>query len=116
MEQRKHQVLDVSPNRRGKGKKSTLRHVGDDATRLEIWIHPSHPRSCQGHESGRDSEQDNGLGSLSPSDVSTAGASGLMSVECSGMTLDLFCFPVANFSSVLAFPCGSSAWVRLRSW
>ncbi|NWR09263.1 EST1A protein, partial [Paradoxornis webbianus] len=69
MEQRKHPVLDVSPNRRGKGKKSTLRQVGDDATRLEIWIHPSHPRSCQGHESGRDSEQDNGLGNLSPSDL-----------------------------------------------
>ncbi|NXI33225.1 EST1A protein, partial [Sterrhoptilus dennistouni] len=69
MEQRKHQVLDVSPSRRGKGKKSTLRQVGDDATRLEIWIHPSHPRSCHGHESGRDSEQDNGLGNLSPSDL-----------------------------------------------
>ncbi|NXY49376.1 EST1A protein, partial [Ceuthmochares aereus] len=70
MEQRKHQALDLSPSRRGKGKKSTLRQVGDDATRLEIWIHPSHPRSSQGHESGRDSEQDNGLGNLSPSDVS----------------------------------------------
>uniref|UniRef100_A0A8C6N8M7 Nonsense-mediated mRNA decay factor n=1 Tax=Melopsittacus undulatus TaxID=13146 RepID=A0A8C6N8M7_MELUD len=69
MEQRKHQVLDVSPNRRGKGKKSTLRQVGDDATRLEIWIHPSHPRCSQGNESGRDSEQDNGLGNLSPSDL-----------------------------------------------
>ncbi|KFZ51980.1 Telomerase-binding protein EST1A, partial [Antrostomus carolinensis] len=75
MEQRKHQVLDLSPSRRGKGKKSTLRQVGDDAMRLEIWIHPSHPRSSQGHESGRDSEQDNGLGNLSPSDVSTAGGS-----------------------------------------
>ncbi|KAM6239188.1 telomerase-binding protein EST1A isoform 1-T1 [Spheniscus humboldti] len=69
MEQRKHQVLDLSPSRRGKGKKSTLRQVGDDTTRLEIWIHPSHPRSSQGHESGRDSEQDNGLGNLSPSDL-----------------------------------------------
>ncbi|NXN96868.1 EST1A protein, partial [Rhinopomastus cyanomelas] len=69
MEQRKHQVLDLSPSRRGKGKKSTLRQVGDDATRLEIWIHPSHPRSSQAHESGRDSEQDNGLGNLSPSDL-----------------------------------------------
>lgn len=73
MEHKKHQVLELSPSRRGKGKKSTLRQVGDDATRLEIWIHPSHPRSSQGHESGRDSEQDNGLGNLSPSDVSTAG-------------------------------------------
>ncbi|NXG66512.1 EST1A protein, partial [Hemiprocne comata] len=69
MEQRKHQVLDLSPSCRVKGKKSTLRQVGDDATRLEIWIHPSHPRSSQGHESGRDSEQDNGLGNLSPSDL-----------------------------------------------
>ncbi|NXU50006.1 EST1A protein, partial [Turnix velox] len=69
MEQRKHQVLDLSPSRRGKGKKSTLKQVGDDATRLEIWIHPSHPRSSQGQESGRDSEQDNGLGNLSPSDL-----------------------------------------------
>ncbi|NXN12410.1 EST1A protein, partial [Indicator maculatus] len=69
LEQRKHQVLDLSPSRRGKGKKSTLRQVGDDATRLEIWIHPSHPRSSQGHESGRDSEQDNSLGNLSPSDL-----------------------------------------------
>ncbi|XP_040388952.1 telomerase-binding protein EST1A isoform X6 [Cygnus olor] len=69
MEHKKHQVLELSPSRRGKGKKSTLRQVGDDATRLEIWIHPSHPRSSQGHESGRDSEQDNGLGNLSPSDL-----------------------------------------------
>lgn len=69
MEQKKHQVLELSPSHRGKGKKSTLRQVGDDATRLEIWIHPSHPRSSQGHESGRDSEQDNGLGNLSPSDL-----------------------------------------------
>ncbi|XP_068512271.1 telomerase-binding protein EST1A isoform X3 [Anas acuta] len=69
MEQKKHQVLELSPSRRGKGKKPTLRQVGDDATRLEIWIHPSHPRSSQGHESGRDSEQDNGLGNLSPSDL-----------------------------------------------
>uniref|UniRef100_A0A8C2TGW5 Telomerase-binding protein EST1A n=1 Tax=Coturnix japonica TaxID=93934 RepID=A0A8C2TGW5_COTJA len=69
MEQKKHQVLELSPSHRGKGKKSTMRQVGDDATRLEIWIHPSHPRSSQGHESGRDSEQDNGLGNLSPSDL-----------------------------------------------
>ncbi|NXA54111.1 EST1A protein, partial [Nothocercus julius] len=69
LEQKKHQVLELSPSCRGKGKKSTFRQVGDDATRLEIWIHPSHPRSSQGHESGRDSEQDNGLGNLSPSDL-----------------------------------------------
>ncbi|XP_066490877.1 telomerase-binding protein EST1A isoform X2 [Tiliqua scincoides] len=58
-----------NPSRQGKGKKSTFRPAGDDATRLELWIHPSHPRSSQGHESSRDSEQDNGLGSLSPSDL-----------------------------------------------
>ncbi|XP_048374838.1 telomerase-binding protein EST1A isoform X3 [Sphaerodactylus townsendi] len=59
-----------SPSRRGKGKNAAFRPVGDDATRLELWIHPSHPRSSQSHESGRDSEQDNGLGSLSPTDLS----------------------------------------------
>uniref|UniRef100_A0A7M4G1I0 Telomerase-binding protein EST1A n=1 Tax=Crocodylus porosus TaxID=8502 RepID=A0A7M4G1I0_CROPO len=69
MEQKKHQVLELSPSQRGKSKRSMFRQVGDDATRLEIWIHPSHPRSSQGHESGRDSEQDNGLGNLSPSDL-----------------------------------------------
>ncbi|XP_054857760.1 telomerase-binding protein EST1A isoform X2 [Eublepharis macularius] len=58
-----------SPSWRGKGKNAAFRPVGDDATRLELWIHPSHTRSSQGHESGRDSEQDNGLGSLSPSDL-----------------------------------------------
>ncbi|XP_042298436.1 telomerase-binding protein EST1A [Sceloporus undulatus] len=52
------------------GKKtSSFRPSVDDTTRLELWIHPSHPRSGQGHESGRDSEQDNGLGNLSPSDL-----------------------------------------------
>ncbi|XP_061460816.1 telomerase-binding protein EST1A isoform X3 [Rhineura floridana] len=58
-----------SPGQRCKGKKSAFRPSGDDATRLELWIHPSHPRSSQGHESGRDSEQDSGLGGLSPSDL-----------------------------------------------
>ncbi|XP_072834809.2 telomerase-binding protein EST1A isoform X1 [Pogona vitticeps] len=51
------------------GKKSAFRPSGDDATRLELWLHPSHPPSGQGHESGRDSEQDGGLGGLSPSDL-----------------------------------------------
>ncbi|XP_067422065.1 telomerase-binding protein EST1A isoform X2 [Emydura macquarii macquarii] len=64
MEQKLHQVLELSPSRWGKGKKSTSRQVGEDATRLEIWIHPSHP-----HDSGRDSEQDSSLGNLSPSDL-----------------------------------------------
>uniref|UniRef100_A0A8D0GSQ5 Telomerase-binding protein EST1A n=1 Tax=Sphenodon punctatus TaxID=8508 RepID=A0A8D0GSQ5_SPHPU len=67
LEQKKMQALEASPSQRGKGKKSTFRHVGDDATRLEIWIHPSRP--SQGPEGGRDSEQDGGLGSLSPSDL-----------------------------------------------
>uniref|UniRef100_A0A8C8S5U9 Telomerase-binding protein EST1A n=1 Tax=Pelusios castaneus TaxID=367368 RepID=A0A8C8S5U9_9SAUR len=69
MEQKQHQVLELSPSRWGKGKRSTFRQVGDDATRLEIWIHPSHPRSSQGHESSRDSEQDSNLESLNPSDL-----------------------------------------------
>ncbi|KAB0367180.1 hypothetical protein FD755_020504 [Muntiacus reevesi] len=68
MEKKQHEELELSPDQWRKGKKSTFRHVGDDTTRLEIWIHPSHPRSSQGTESGKDSEQENGLGSLSPSD------------------------------------------------
>lgn len=71
MEKKQHEELELSPDQWRKGKKSTFRHVGDDTTRLEIWIHPSHPRSSQGTESGKDSEQENGLGSLSPSDVSS---------------------------------------------
>ncbi|XP_064439037.1 telomerase-binding protein EST1A isoform X1 [Mirounga angustirostris] len=69
MEKKQHEELELSPDQWRKGKKSTFRHVGDDTTRLEIWIHPSHPRSSQGTESGKDSEQENGLGSLSPSDL-----------------------------------------------
>eukprot|EP00073_Rattus_norvegicus_P028180 XP_006246928.1 PREDICTED: telomerase-binding protein EST1A isoform X1 [Rattus norvegicus] len=71
MEKKQHEEFDLSPDQWRKGKKSTFRHVGDDTTRLEIWIHPSHSRSSQGTESGKDSEQENGLGSLSPSDVSS---------------------------------------------
>ncbi|XP_022451571.1 telomerase-binding protein EST1A isoform X2 [Delphinapterus leucas] len=69
MEKKQHEELELSPDQWRKAKKSTFRHVGDDTTRLEIWIHPSHPRSSQGTESGKDSEQENGLGSLSPSDL-----------------------------------------------
>uniref|UniRef100_A0A5F7ZZH4 Telomerase-binding protein EST1A n=1 Tax=Macaca mulatta TaxID=9544 RepID=A0A5F7ZZH4_MACMU len=69
IEKKQHEELELSPDQWRKGKKSTFRHVGDDTTRLEIWIHPSHPRSSQGTESGKDSEQENGLGSLSPSDL-----------------------------------------------
>lgn len=69
MEKKQHEELELSPDQWRKGKKSTFRHVGDDTTRLEIWIHPSRPRSSQGTESGKDSEQENGLGSLSPSDL-----------------------------------------------
>ncbi|KAG8508314.1 Telomerase-binding protein EST1A [Galemys pyrenaicus] len=71
MEKKQHEESELSPDQWRKGKKSTFRHVGDDTTRLEIWIHPSHPRSSQGTESGKDSEQENGLVSLSPSDVSS---------------------------------------------
>ncbi len=47
---------------------------GEDATRMEIWIRPTgHPGTSRpkGNESGKDSEQDGELGTLSPSDVST---------------------------------------------
>ncbi|XP_074045302.1 telomerase-binding protein EST1A isoform X2 [Macrotis lagotis] len=69
MEKKQHEEQEQSPNRWRKGRRSTFRHIGDDTTRLEIWIHPSHFRSSQGTESGKDSEQENGLGSLSPSDL-----------------------------------------------
>uniref|UniRef100_A0A8C6QK30 Nonsense-mediated mRNA decay factor n=1 Tax=Nannospalax galili TaxID=1026970 RepID=A0A8C6QK30_NANGA len=69
MEKKQHEEFELSPDQWRKGKKSTFRHVGDDTTRLEIWIHPSHSRFSQGTESGKDSEQENGLGSLSPSDL-----------------------------------------------
>ncbi|XP_060550399.1 telomerase-binding protein EST1A [Pantherophis guttatus] len=64
------QLEQKSPSERGqRSKKVAFRPSGDDATRLELWIHPSHPRSGQGHESSRDPEQDGGLGSLSPSEL-----------------------------------------------
>lgn len=69
------QLEQKSPGQRSRSKKAAFRPSGDDATRLELWIHPSHPRSSQGQESSRDSEQDSGLSSLSPSDVSTGGGS-----------------------------------------
>ncbi|XP_059525113.1 telomerase-binding protein EST1A isoform X3 [Myotis daubentonii] len=69
MEKKQHEESELNPDQWRKGKKSTFRHVGDDTTRLEIWIHPSNPRSSQGTESGKDSEQENGLGSLSPNDL-----------------------------------------------
>ncbi|XP_004857224.1 telomerase-binding protein EST1A isoform X1 [Heterocephalus glaber] len=69
MEKKQQEEFELNPDQWRKGKKSTFRHVGDDTTRLEIWIHPSHPRSSQGTESGKDSEQENGLGSLSASDL-----------------------------------------------
>ncbi|XP_032071220.1 telomerase-binding protein EST1A isoform X2 [Thamnophis elegans] len=64
------QLEQKSPGERGqRSKKVAFRPSGDDATRLELWIHPSHPRSGQGQESSRDPEQDGGLGSLSPSEL-----------------------------------------------
>ncbi|XP_049716608.1 telomerase-binding protein EST1A isoform X1 [Elephas maximus indicus] len=69
MEKKQHEELELNSDQWRKGKKSAFPHVGDDTTRLEIWIHPSHPRSSQGTESGKDSEQENGLGNLSPSDL-----------------------------------------------
>ncbi|XP_053424478.1 telomerase-binding protein EST1A isoform X2 [Nycticebus coucang] len=69
MEKKQHEEFELSSDQWRKGKRSTFQHVGDDTTRLEIWIHPSHPRSSQSTESGKDSEQENGLCSLSPSDL-----------------------------------------------
>lgn len=46
---------------------------GEDASRVEIWIRPSgNPGTSRpkGSESGKDSEQDGELGTLSASDVS----------------------------------------------
>ncbi|CAH6785922.1 Smg6 [Phodopus roborovskii] len=80
MEKKQHEEFELTPDQWRKGKKSTFRHVGDDTTRLEIWIHPSHSRSSQGTESGKDSEQENGLGSLSPSDQQMT--CGLCRCEC----------------------------------
>ncbi|KAK9412683.1 telomerase-binding protein EST1A-like [Crotalus adamanteus] len=65
------QLEQKSPRGQGsqRSRKAAFRPSGDDATRLELWIHPSHPRSGQGHEPSRDSGQDSGLGSLSPSEL-----------------------------------------------
>ncbi|XP_015681033.1 telomerase-binding protein EST1A [Protobothrops mucrosquamatus] len=65
------QLEQKSPRGQGsqRSRKAAFRPSGDDATRLELWIHPSHPRSGQGHESSRDSGQDSGLGGLSPSEL-----------------------------------------------
>lgn len=59
------------------GTRSPRGHVGgrrgEDASRVEIWIRPTgHPGTSRptGSESGKDSEQDGELGTLSPSDVS----------------------------------------------
>ncbi|XP_028937859.1 telomerase-binding protein EST1A isoform X1 [Ornithorhynchus anatinus] len=69
MEKKQLEEAELSPGHWRKSGKPTFRHVGDDTTRLEIWIHPSQPRSSQGTESGKDSEQENGLGGLSPGEL-----------------------------------------------
>ncbi|XP_052423477.1 telomerase-binding protein EST1A isoform X1 [Carassius gibelio] len=58
------------------GTRSPRGHVGgrrgEDASRVEIWIRPTgHPGTSRptGSESGKDSEQDGELGTLSPSDL-----------------------------------------------
>ncbi|XP_067864678.1 telomerase-binding protein EST1A isoform X2 [Heptranchias perlo] len=69
---KRQQESDLSPGPRGKGRKQTFRQVGEDTSRVEVWIHASHPHSSQGSESGREdgaSEQDEDLGNLSPSDL-----------------------------------------------
>lgn len=66
--------MDVESGTRGSWGHGTVR--GHDATRVEIWIHPSvHPGVAshnEGIKSGKGSKQDGGLRALSASDVSAA--------------------------------------------
>ncbi|XP_059511444.1 telomerase-binding protein EST1A isoform X2 [Stegostoma tigrinum] len=69
---KRQQESELSPGLRGKDRKQTFRQVGEDTSRVEVWIHATHPHSSQGSESGREdgtSEQDEDLGNLSPSDL-----------------------------------------------
>ncbi|XP_051891205.1 telomerase-binding protein EST1A isoform X1 [Pristis pectinata] len=69
---KRHKESDQSPGPRVKGKKQTFRQVGEDTSRVEVWIHTTHLHSSQGNESNKDdatSEQDEDLGNLSPSDL-----------------------------------------------
>ncbi|XP_043574825.1 telomerase-binding protein EST1A [Chiloscyllium plagiosum] len=71
-ELKRQQESELSPGLRGKGRKQTFRQVGEDTSRVEVWIHATHPHSSLGTESGREdgtSEQDEDLGNLSPSDL-----------------------------------------------
>uniref|UniRef100_A0A4W3IPX2 Telomerase-binding protein EST1A n=1 Tax=Callorhinchus milii TaxID=7868 RepID=A0A4W3IPX2_CALMI len=53
-ELKRQQECELSPGPRGRGKKSTFRQVGEDTSRVEIWIHPSQSRASHGTESGRE--------------------------------------------------------------
>ncbi|XP_078278820.1 telomerase-binding protein EST1A [Rhinoraja longicauda] len=69
---KRHKECDQSPGSRAKGRKQMFRQVGEDSSRVEIWIHTTHPHLSQGNELNRDdatSEQDEDLGNLSPSDL-----------------------------------------------
>ncbi|XP_038670693.1 telomerase-binding protein EST1A isoform X1 [Scyliorhinus canicula] len=69
---KRQQECELSPGPRGRGRKQTLKQVGEDTSRVEIWVRATHPHMSQGSESGRDdgtSEQDEDLGNLSPSDL-----------------------------------------------
>ncbi|XP_028840421.1 telomerase-binding protein EST1A isoform X1 [Denticeps clupeoides] len=59
------------PTGRGAGGGGTGTGRGEEATRVEIWVRPSGPTSSSrpGSESGKDSEQDGELGTLSASDL-----------------------------------------------
>ncbi|XP_064425172.1 telomerase-binding protein EST1A isoform X3 [Latimeria chalumnae] len=69
VELKKQQGMESNPELQVRGRRSTFRQVGDDTTRVEIWIHPGQSHSSQGSESGKDSEQDEDLGGLNPSDL-----------------------------------------------
>ncbi|XP_059827494.1 LOW QUALITY PROTEIN: telomerase-binding protein EST1A [Hypanus sabinus] len=71
-ELKRHKESDHSPGPKVRGKKQTFRQVGEDNSRVEVWIHTTHPHFFQGNELNRDeatSEQDEDLGNLSPSDL-----------------------------------------------
>ncbi|XP_069471454.1 telomerase-binding protein EST1A [Ambystoma mexicanum] len=69
VELRKQQELELSPCRRGNGRKTMSGYIGEEAARLEIWIHPSNPHLSKGGESGQDSDHDDDLRTISPGDL-----------------------------------------------
>uniref|UniRef100_A0A9J8BH44 Telomerase-binding protein EST1A n=1 Tax=Cyprinus carpio carpio TaxID=630221 RepID=A0A9J8BH44_CYPCA len=75
-EEAKRKVCTLIQKQEDGGTRGPRGHVGgrrgEDTTRVEIWIRPTgHPGTSRltGSESGKDSEQDGELGTLSPSDL-----------------------------------------------